>query len=58
MIFYLPLFLLWSALSDEYFVNDEDRHAYMEVIGDYFAERGDETEADMEYEDNNGMCQL
>ena len=47
-----------SALSDRYFDNDEDRRAYAEVIGDYFAESGDETEADMEYEDIEGMCQL
>ena len=30
----------------------------MEVIGDYFAESEDETEADTEHEDIDGMCQL
>ena len=45
-----------SALSDGYFDNVEDRCVYAEVIGDYFAESGDKTEADMEYEDINGMC--
>ena len=47
-----------SALSDGYFDNDKERHAYAEVIGDYFAESGDETEADTEYEDIDGLCQL
>ena len=47
-----------SALSDGYFDNDEDRRAYAEVIGDYFAESGDEMEADTEYEDIDGMYQL
>ena len=47
-----------SALSDGYFDNDKDRCVYAEVIGDYFVESGDETEADTEYEDINGMCQL
>ena len=47
-----------SALSDGYFDNDEDRRAYAEVIGDYFAESGDETEADTEYEDIDSICQL
>ena len=41
-----------------YLDNDEDRCAYAEVIGDYFAESGDETEVDTEYEDIDGMCQL
>lgn len=45
-----------SALSDGYFDNEEDRPAYMEVIEDYFAASGDETEADTEYEDIDGMC--
>ena len=47
-----------SALSDVYFDNNEDRCAYAEVIGDYFAESGDETKADKEYEDIDGLCQL
>ena len=44
------------ALSDGYFDNEDDRRAYTEVIGDYSAESGDETEADTEYEDIDGMC--
>ena len=47
-----------NALSDRYFNNDKDRHTYMEVLGDDFAEGGDEMEADTEYEDIDGMCQL
>ena len=46
------------ALSDGYFDNDKDRCAYTGIIGDYFVENGDETEADTEYEDIDGMCQL
>ena len=41
-----------------YFDNDEDRRAYAEVISDYFAENGDETDAGMECEDNDGMVSL
>ena len=47
-----------NALSDRYFDNDKDRCTYMEVIGDYFVESGDEMEADTEHEDIDGMCQF
>ena len=47
-----------SALSDGYFDSDEDRRAYADIIGDYFAESEDEMEVDTEYEDIDGMCQL
>ena len=40
-----------SALSEGYFDNNEDRHAYTQLIEDYFAESGDETEAETENED-------
>ena len=46
------------AVRHGYFDNNKERCAYTEVIGDYFTESGDETEADMEYEDIDGMCQL
>ena len=42
-----------SALSDGYFDSEDNRSAYTEVIGNYFAESGDETEADTEYEKKN-----
>ena len=44
-----------NALSDSYFDNDEDRCMYAEVISDYFAESGDETDEGTECEDNDGM---
>ena len=44
-----------NALSDGYFDNDEDRRVYAEVISNYFAESGDETDAGTECEDNDGM---
>ena len=47
-----------NALSDGYFDNDTDRRAYAEVIGDYFADSGDDTDAGTEYEDNDGMCKF
>ena len=40
-----------SALSDGFFDNNEDRHAYTQVIEEYFADSGDETEAETENED-------
>ena len=40
-----------SALSDGFFDNNEDRHTYTQVIEEYFADSGDETEAETENED-------
>jgi len=37
-----------SAPSEGYFDNNEDRHAYTQLVEEYFAESGDETEADTE----------
>lgn len=34
-----------SALSDSFFDNNEDKHAYMQVIEEYFVDSGDEMEA-------------
>ena len=45
-----------NALSGGYFDSNEDRRAYAEVLQDYFAESGDETEAETENED--GMSSL
>ena len=44
-----------SALSESFLDNSDDRHAYAQLIEDYFADSGDETEAETENED--GMCQ-
>lgn len=35
-----------SALSEGYFNDSEDRRAYAQLIEDYFADSGDETEAE------------
>ena len=40
-----------STLSDGFFDNNEDRHAYMQVIKEYFADSGDEVEAETENKD-------
>ena len=40
-----------SALSDGFFANNEDRHAYMQVIEEHFADSGDETEVETENKD-------
>ena len=40
-----------SALSEGYLDNNEDRHAYTQLIEDYFAESGNETEAETDNED-------
>ena len=45
-----------NALSGGYIDSNEDRRAYAEVLQDYFAESGDETEAETENED--GMSSL
>ena len=43
-----------GALSEGFLDDSEDRRAYKQLIEDYFAESGDETEAETENED--GMC--
>ena len=43
-------------LSDGFFDNNEGRHAYTQVIEEYFADSGDETEAETENED--GMIEF
>ena len=39
-----------SVLSDGFFDDNEDRHAYTQLIEEYFADSGDETETEMENE--------
>ena len=45
-----------SVLSKGFFDNIEDRHAYMQVIKEYFADDGDEMEGEVENEDST--CRL